>query len=83
VDFIALMIASLTLPALVGTAAGALIGFYLWGWLGAVAGVVLGYGAGVWFAGRFGGVPLSPQVKGWLSLLAFLGGLTILAIATR
>ena len=49
----------------------------------ALLGVVVGYGAGVWFARRFSGVPLSPHVKGWLSLLAFIGGLAVLAIATR
>jgi len=82
-DLLALMIASLTLPALIGAAVGAALGFLFWGWLGAVIGVVAGYGAGVWFAGRYAGVPLSPHVKGWLSLLLFIGGLALLAIATR
>jgi hypothetical protein len=82
-DLLALMIASLTPPALIGAAAGAAIGFLVWGWLGAALGLVAGYGAGVWFAGRYGGVPLSPHVKSWLSLLVLIGGLAILAIATR
>jgi hypothetical protein len=82
-DLLALMIASLTPPALFGAAAGAVVGFFLWGWLGGALGLVAGYGAGVWFAGRYAGVPLSPHVKGWLSLLVLIGGLTILAIATR
>ena len=46
----------------------AVIGYLLWGWIGAVPGVVIGYGVGVWFNARFVGVPLSPHVKGWLSL---------------
>jgi hypothetical protein len=83
VDLLALMIASLTLPALVGTAVGAVFGFFLWGWLGALLGLVLGYGIGVWYAARFAGVPLSPHIKGWMSLFLFLAGLTVLAIVTR
>jgi hypothetical protein len=83
VDLLALMIASLTLPALVGAAAVGLVGYLQWGWLGALLGAVVGYGTGVWFAARFAGIPLSPHIKGWLSLLLFLGGLTVLAIATR
>jgi hypothetical protein len=82
-DFLALMIASFTLPAVAGAAAGAVLGFLLWGWVGAVLCVVIGYGAGVWYAARFAGVPLSPNAKGWLSLILFLGGLTVLAIVTR
>ena len=82
-DLFALLIASLTLPVLVGVAAGGVVGFWLWGWIGALLGLVVGYGAGMWYAGRFAGVPLSPNMKGWLSLALFLGGLTILAIATR
>jgi len=83
VDLLALLIASLTLPALVGTAVGAILGFILWGWLGAFLGLVVGYGIGVWYAARFAGVPLSPHIKGWLSLALFLAGLTVLAIVTR
>ena len=82
-DLLALMIASLTLPAILGAAALGALGYSWWGWIGALLGVVVGYGAGVWFARRFSGVPLSPHVKGWLSLLAFIGGLAVLAIATR
>jgi hypothetical protein len=83
VDLLALLIASLTLPALVGAAVGAVFGFFLWGWLGAVLGLVGGYAIGVWYAARFAGVPLSPHIKGWLSLALFLAGLTVLAIVTR
>ena len=82
-DLLALMIASLTLPALTGSAVAAVIGYLLWGWLGGALGLVVGYGAGVWYASRFAGVPLSPQIKGWLSILLFLAGLTVLAIVTR
>jgi hypothetical protein len=38
---------------------------------------------GAWFAQRFTGVPLSPYAKGWVSLAVFIGGLAVLAIATR
>jgi hypothetical protein len=77
------MIASLTLPAVTGAAALAVVGYLVWGWLGAGLGLLIGYGAGVWFAARYEGVPLSPQLKGWLSLALFLAGLTVLAIVTR
>ena len=73
-------------PDAAGGVRGALlgaVGYPVWGWLGAVFGLVVGYGAGVYLTQWFGGVPLSPHVKGWLSLVAFLGGLTLLAIATR
>jgi len=83
VDLLALMIASFTLPAAVGAVGVAVAGYLLWGWIGAALGVVVGYGAGVWFNARFVGVPLSPHVKGWLSLALFLAGLTVLAIVTR
>jgi hypothetical protein len=83
VDLLALLIASLTLPALTGTAVGAVIGFLLWGWFGALLGLVVGYSIGLWYAARFAGVPLSPHIKGWMSLFLFLAGLTILAIVTR
>jgi hypothetical protein len=83
VDLIALIIASLTLPAVLGAAALGAVGYAWWGWIGAIPGAIVGYAAGVWFARRFSGVPLSPHVKGWLSLLAFIGGLAVLAIATR
>lgn len=82
-DLLALMIASLTTSALAGAATGAVLGFMVWGWIGAVLGIVVGYGAGVWFASRFAGVPLSPTLRGWLSILLFLAALTVLAIATR
>lgn len=82
-DLLALMIASLTLPVLICTGTGAVLGYLFLGWFGAILGVILGYGAGIWFASRYEGVPLSPHVKGWLSLIAFLGGLTLLAIVTR
>jgi len=78
-----MIIATLT-PTSVFAGVGAAIVFYvLWGWLGALFGLVAGYGTGVWLTQWYGGMPLSPQVKGWLSLLAFLGGLTLLAILTR
>ena len=50
---------------------------------GAVLGLVVGYGVGLWIKAQFWDVPISSRAKGWLSLLAFLGGLTVLAIATR
>ncbi|MGZ5920074.1 MAG: hypothetical protein ACXWJV_09795 [Hyphomicrobium sp.] len=82
-DLIAMIIATLT-PAAVYAALGLAIVFYLlWGWLGALFGLVVGYGTGVYLTQWYGGVPLSPHVKGWLSLVAFLGGLTLLAILTR
>jgi len=83
VDFLALMIASFTLPAVAGAAVLGVIGYFVWGWIGAVLGVIAGYGLGVWFQTRFVGVPLSPNAKSWLSLALFLAGLTVLAIVTR
>jgi len=78
-----MLIATLT-PAVIFAALGAAIVFYLlWGWLGGLFGLVVGYGTGVWLTQWYDGMPLSPQAKGWLSLLAFLGGLTLLAILTR
>ena len=82
-DLLALMIASFTPPALIGALVGGVVGWLLWGWFGAALGVVVGYCAGMWFARRFWGIPISQRVKGWISLLAFLGGLTVLAVATR
>jgi hypothetical protein len=83
VDLLALMIASFTLPAVAGAAVVGVLGYLLWGPIGAFLGVVVGYGMGVWFNARFVGVPLSPNAKGWLSLALFLAGLTVLAIVTR
>jgi uncharacterized membrane protein len=83
VDFLALMIASLTTFALTGAAAGAMLGYLLWGWMGAVVGLIGGYAMGVWYASRYGGVPISSSLQGWLSILLFLAGLTVLAIVTR
>ena len=83
VDLLALMIASFSLFSAGGALVGALVGYYLWGWLGAALGLVIGYGVGLWIKAKFWDLPLSAHAKGWLSLLAFLGGLTILAIATR
>jgi hypothetical protein len=82
-DLLALIVASFTLPALIGAVALGVLGYLAWGWMGAILGVILGYAAGVWYASRFSGSPLSQHAKGWLSLLAFLGGLTLLAILTR
>jgi len=83
VDLLALMIASFSLFSAGGALVGALVGYYLWGWLGAALGLVIGYGVGLWIKAKFWDLPLSARAKGWLSLLAFLGGLTILAVATR
>ena len=83
VDLLALIIASFSLFSMGGAVAGAVIGYFLWGWLGATLGLVVGYGAGLWIKAKFWDVPLSPYAKGWLSLVAFLGGLTVLAIVTR
>jgi hypothetical protein len=83
VDLLALMIASFTLSAVTGAVVLGLIGYLVWGWFGAVLGVIVGYGGGMWFEERYAGVPLSQNAKGWLSLALFLAGLTILAIVTR
>ena len=82
-DLLALIIASFTFPAVFGAFLLGVIGHHLWGWIGAVLGVVLGYLLGMWFERRFAGVPLSPYAKGWVSLGMFIGGLAVLAIATR
>jgi DNA mismatch repair protein MutH len=82
-DLLALIIASFTLTAVVGALVVGAVLYLSWGWLGAVLGAVLGYAAGVWCEQRFAGVPLSPYAKGWVSLGLFIGGLTVLAIATR
>jgi hypothetical protein len=82
-DLLALIIASFTFPAVFGAFLLGVIGYHLWGWIGAVLGVVLGYLLGMWFERRFAGVPLSPYAKGWVSLGMFIGGLAVLAIATR
>ncbi|HWK39984.1 MAG TPA: hypothetical protein VNR88_13790 [Hyphomicrobium sp.] len=82
-DLLALMIASFTLPALAGALAlGALL-YLSWGWIGAAVGGIAGYLGGVWYAQRIAGAPLSPYAKGWVSLVLFIGGLAVLAIATR
>jgi hypothetical protein len=83
VDLLALIIASFTLPAVLGAVAMGAVGYLAWGSIGAVIGVVLGYAIGVWYAQRFAGAPMSPYAKGWVSLGLFIGGLTVLAIATR
>ncbi len=82
-DLLALIIASFTLPAVVGAVAMGGLLYLSWGWIGAVLGAVFGYLAGVWFAQRFAGAPISPYAKGWVSLGLFIGGLALLAIATR
>jgi hypothetical protein len=82
-DLLALIIASFTLPAILGALALGALGYLAWGWIGAIVGAVPGYLLGVWFAQRFAGVPLSPYAKGWVSLAMFIGGLAVLAIATR
>jgi hypothetical protein len=83
VEFLALIVASLTLPAIAGAVVLGALGYLQWGWIGALIGVLLGYVAGVWYEARFAGVPLSPHAKGWLSLAMFIGGIAVLAIATR
>ncbi len=82
-DLLALMIASFTLPAVAGALIVGVVGYFIWGWIGATLGVIVGYGLGVSFQMRFASGPLSPNAKGWLSLVLFLAGLTVLAIATR
>jgi hypothetical protein len=82
-DLLALIIASFTFPAVFGAFLLGVIGYHLWGWIGAVIGTVAGYLLGMWFERRFAGVPLSPYAKGWVSLGMFIGGLAVLAIATR
>ena len=82
-DLLALLIASFTLPAVAGALAlGALL-YLSWGWIGAVAGGIVGYLAGAWYSQRITGAPLSPYAKGWVSLVLFIGGLAVLAIVTR
>ena len=82
-DLLALMIASFTLPAVAGALVlGALL-YLTWGWIGAVIGGIAGYLGGAWYAHRITGAPLSPYAKGWISLVLFIGGLAVLAIATR
>ncbi|KWT70166.1 hypothetical protein [Hyphomicrobium sulfonivorans] len=82
-DLLALLIASFSLPAVVGAVlAGALL-FLSWGWGGAVLGAIAGYLGGVWYAQRVANESVSPYAKGWMSLVLFIGGLLLLAIATR
>jgi hypothetical protein len=83
VDLLAMLIAATTPMAIFGAIAVGCLFFLLWGWLAGLVGVVLGYGASVWLTHSMGGVPVSPQAKGWLSLIVFLASLTLLAILTR
>jgi hypothetical protein len=83
VDLLALIIASFTLAAVVCAVLLGALGYLAFGWIGALIGALLGYFAGAWYAHRFGGGPLSPYAKGWVSLGIFIGGLAVLAIATR
>ena len=82
-DLLALIIASFTFPAVFGAVLLGAVGYHLWGWVGAVVCAIPGYLIGMCFVQRFAGVPLSPYAKGWLSLGMFIGGLAVLAIATR
>ncbi len=82
-DLLALIIASFTFPAVAGALLLGVIGHLAWGSIGTVIGGVLGYGLGVVYAQRFVGAELSPYAKGWVSLGLFIGGLAVLAIATR
>jgi hypothetical protein len=83
VDLLALIIASFTFPAVAGAVLLGVIGHQALGTIGAIIGGVLGYSLGVVFAQRFVGTELSPYAKGWVSLGLFIGGLAVLAIATR
>jgi hypothetical protein len=82
-DLLALIIASFTFPAVLGAVLLGTLGYTAWGWIGAIIGALPGYWLGMMFAQRFAGVPLSPYAKGWVSLGMFIGGLAVLAIATR
>lgn len=82
-DLLALIIASFTFPAVAGALAVGAVGNLVAGWIGAVIGALLGYALGFWYAQRIAAVPLSPYAKGWVSLGLFIGGLAVLAIATR
>lgn len=82
-DLLALIVASFTFPAVAGALAIGALGYLVWGWIGATIGALLGYGLGVWFEQRYAGTQLSPYAKGWASLSLFIGGLAVLAIATR
>lgn len=82
-DLLALIIASFTFAAVAGAVAVGAVAYLNFGWFGAAVGGLVGYALGVWFQQRFAGVPLSPYAKGWVSLGLFIGGLAVLAIATR
>ena len=82
-ELLALIVASFTLPAVLGALALGLWGYSCYGWIGAVIGAVPGYALGFWIGQRFAGSPLSPYAKGWVSLGLFIGALAVLAIATR
>jgi hypothetical protein len=83
VDLLALIIASFTFTAVAAALVVGVLGYVLLGWVGAVIGAIVGYSLGVVYEQRFAGVPLSPYAKGWVSLGFFIGGLAVLAIATR
>ena len=82
-DLLALIIASFTFAAIAAALAVGAVAYLNFGWFGAVVGAIIGYALGVWFQQRFAGVPMSPYAKGWVSLGLFIGGLAVLAIATR
>ena len=82
-DLLALIIASFTFAAVAAALVLGAIGYLAWGWIGATVGALLGYALGVWVAQSYANVPLSPYAKGWVSLGLFIGGLAVLAIATR
>ena len=74
-----MIIATLT-PSAVFAAVGLAILFYmLWGWLGALFGLVVGYGTGVYLTQWYGGVPLSAAREG----LVVAGGVPRRADAAR
>lgn len=82
-DLLALLIASFTLPAVVGALLLGVLLYLAWGWVGAVLGAIAGYLVGVWYAQRVANKSVSPYAKGWMSLALFIGALLLLAIATR
>ncbi len=82
-DLLALIIALFSPPALIGAVICGVLGWLFWGCFGAILGLIVGYGVGLWCARYYWDGTISPRAKGWLSLIALLGGLTVLAVATR
>lgn len=82
-DLLALIVASFTFSAAAGALLVGALGYLTLGWFGAFVGAIIGYSFGFWHAQSYAGLPLSPYAKGWVSLGLFIGGLAVLAIATR